>query len=417
MKFSRIALLPVLLFTISAMTFAPSVQAAQVAQGTPTLGPSVSGMQVKGLQKDRSNEIVYFGPDEYPLSMNPLTGLVVEDPALLERRPMAIKITNHPRTVRPQSGLSRADVVYEYYMERGISRFIAVFYGQEAEKVGPVRSGRFFDEHIFRMYDAIFAFDSADIHVMDYFIELGPEVYLRFAIEGGIDQKRTCQPNLAYPLCRDPKVLDYNDLFANTRALGPGILVRGDHNDAPDLSGTLFSVQTPEGGRAAQNLFFRYSLLIYGKWEYSAEEQRYFREQEKLGYADENREEYRPLVDALTGEQIAAENVVALYVTHRYFIISNTTEIVQIDLIDSGEAVVFRDGLAYPAIWYRPPDGGVLQILDREGEPFPLKPGQTWYQVISWETVLQQVDADWRFRFYPPIVPDEPVYPPYFLLD
>ena len=414
MKSYRLALLPILLLAFSVMAVAPS---AQIAQGTPTPGPAVGSMRVEGLEKDRSHEIVYFGPDEYPTFMNPLTGLVVDDPVLLERRPMAIKITNHPRTVRPQSGLSRADVVYEYYMERGISRFIAVFYGQEAEKVGPVRSGRFFDEHIFRMYDAIFAFDSADIHVMDYFIELGPEVYLRFAIEGGIDRRRTCQPNVAYPLCRDSEVHNYNDLFANTRALGPGILARGDHNDAPDLTGTLFSLQPPEGGSAAQNLFFRYSLLIYGKWEYSVEEQRYLREQETIGFADERREEFRPLMDSLTGEQIAADNVVALYATHRYFIISPTTEIVQIDLIDSGEAIVFRDGLAYPAIWYRPADGGVLQILDREGDPFPLKPGQTWYQVLSWETTLGQEDEDWRFRFYTPEVPDEPIYPPYFKLD
>src|SRR5687767_1955906 len=83
---------------------------------------------------------------------NPLTGLAFADPSLAERRPMAIKITNSPDYVRPQSGLSLADVVYEYYIEWGDTRFIAVFYGNDAEQVGPVRSGRFFDEHILRMY-------------------------------------------------------------------------------------------------------------------------------------------------------------------------------------------------------------------------------------------------------------------------
>src|SRR5688572_23272367 len=48
---------------------------------------------------------------------NPLTGLPVNIPSLLERRPIAIKVGNSPDYVRPQSGLSLADVVYEYYIE------------------------------------------------------------------------------------------------------------------------------------------------------------------------------------------------------------------------------------------------------------------------------------------------------------
>jgi hypothetical protein len=410
----RLLLIPVLLIGVAMMNISPSALAAPLVQGTASPEAAVGGMVIKFLDKDRPTEIIYYGPDEYLEGMNPLTGLVVANPELLDRRPMAIKVTNHPRTVRPQPGLTRADVVYEYYMERGISRFIAVYYGEDAEKVGPVRSGRFFDEHIFEMYDAIFAFDSADTHVMSYFINKGPETYLQFAIEGGIDERRTCNAGVSYPLCRDPQVKDNNDLVADTRALGPAMVARGDHNNTPDLSGTLFSPTAPRGGTAADTLFFRYSLLIYGKWTYSMEDGRYYREQEQIGFADERREEYAPLMDSLTGEQVATDNVVALYATHRYFIISPTTEIVQIDLIDSGEAVVFRDGLSYPAIWYRPPDGGVLQILDREGEPFPLKPGNTFYQVLSWESVLMQEDAEWRFRFYAPEIPDEPIYPSYF---
>jgi len=65
-------------------------------------------------------------PDFNPLNTNnPLTGLPVSNPSLLERRPMVIKITNAPDIIRPQSGLTLADVVYEYYIEWGDTRFIA----------------------------------------------------------------------------------------------------------------------------------------------------------------------------------------------------------------------------------------------------------------------------------------------------
>ena len=66
-------------------------------------------------------------------SLNPLTGLLPSDPSLMERRPLAIKVANYPRYVRPQSGLTLADTVFEYYIEAGLTRFIAVFYGNDSE--------------------------------------------------------------------------------------------------------------------------------------------------------------------------------------------------------------------------------------------------------------------------------------------
>lgn len=44
--------------------------------------------------------------------------------------------------VRPQSGLSAASVVYEVVVEGGITRLMAVFGGETAAEVGPVRSAR-----------------------------------------------------------------------------------------------------------------------------------------------------------------------------------------------------------------------------------------------------------------------------------
>jgi len=57
------------------------------------------------------------------------------------RRPLGAMIENHVEA-RPQSGLSSADVVYEAVAEGGITRFLAVFYCQDATFVGPVRSAR-----------------------------------------------------------------------------------------------------------------------------------------------------------------------------------------------------------------------------------------------------------------------------------
>jgi hypothetical protein len=60
------------------------------------------------------------------------------------RRPITMMLENHVEA-RPESGLSRADVVYEAVAEGGITRFMSVFYcGAAAEDVlaAPLRSAR-----------------------------------------------------------------------------------------------------------------------------------------------------------------------------------------------------------------------------------------------------------------------------------
>lgn len=60
------------------------------------------------------------------------------------RRPIAMMIENHT-DARPESGLSKADVVYEAVAEGGITRFLSIFYcGGSAEDViaAPLRSAR-----------------------------------------------------------------------------------------------------------------------------------------------------------------------------------------------------------------------------------------------------------------------------------
>jgi hypothetical protein len=58
-----------------------------------------------------------------------------------KHRPLGIMIENH-QEARPQSGLSSADVIYEIVAEGGITRFLSIFYCQQAEEVGPIRSAR-----------------------------------------------------------------------------------------------------------------------------------------------------------------------------------------------------------------------------------------------------------------------------------
>jgi hypothetical protein len=75
-----------------------------------------------------------------------INGLPVDDPTLLERRVLAVKMDNHVNA-RPQSGVQEADVVFEIVVE-GITRFLTLWQQSDTDYFGPMRSGRPTDPHI-----------------------------------------------------------------------------------------------------------------------------------------------------------------------------------------------------------------------------------------------------------------------------
>ena len=75
---------------------------------------------------------------------SPLNGVLYTPAEAAEwqaRRPLALTVNNHV-LVRPQSGVSSADIVYEAVAEGGITRLLAIFHSNIPEVVGAVRSAR-----------------------------------------------------------------------------------------------------------------------------------------------------------------------------------------------------------------------------------------------------------------------------------
>jgi hypothetical protein len=69
-------------------------------------------------------------PTAIPNVPNPLTGLPVADPALLDLPALLVSISHFPATARPQAGLSFAPYVFEIYITEGATRFLTAFYGE-----------------------------------------------------------------------------------------------------------------------------------------------------------------------------------------------------------------------------------------------------------------------------------------------
>ncbi len=328
-----------------------------------------------------------FGPTNFPVDVNPLTGLYVDDPTLLDRRPVAVKIQTFPRTQRPDWGVNLADIVFDYYQNNGLTRLMAVFYGNAAEKVGPVRSTRLFDDHILRMYGAHFAFGGGDQRILNRLFN--SEYANRLVVEG----TSSCPA-----LCReDPQ--GFNFLIANTLEVGPYIESRGGDDSRPNLDGMTFMHETPQSDMSGENVYVRYSISSYVNWKYDPESGRYLRFQDSTEAHTPQEETFEPFLDRLDNQQVAADNVVILKILHQYTYKSGNSEIVDIMFGGSGEAYAFRDGKAYKLQWNRP-TGSMFTLTNADGTPYAYKPGTTWIQVVGQNSTTDPTqDNGLRFEF------------------
>jgi len=301
--------------------------------------------------------------------MNPLTGLVADDMSELEKRPVAIKISNFPAVVRPQAGLSHADVVIEHEAEVQLTRFTAIFYGEGAERVGPVRSARPIDLEIPAMFRAFFAFSGASPGVVQRIKEsdfsdrvLSPDP--NWNTEGF---KRIPQAGRAYE----------HTLFTDTPTLWEIAEEKG-WNSRQELVGWTFAEDPPDGGQPVTRLALAYHPQ-YLSTEYSFDPR-------EGGY---RRTIFRePHIDELTGEQLIADNVAVLYAHHAPTDIveditgSRPLYSVEIQLWGEGPMQLFRDGRMYQGRWERPDREDLVRFVDAMGNALPLKPGHTWIQLV-----------------------------------
>lgn len=332
-----------------------------------------------------------YGPSNFPMGVDPLTGLRVADPNLLNRRPIVIKVENIPRTDRPQWGLTLADIIFEYYTEQGGTRFAAVYYGQDAEKVGPIRSARFFDFNVVQMYKGVFAFGFAYADL--YSAILSSNFGNRLLVEGYGSSPALVrvEPN------------DHNYLIANTLEF-PAVLKAKKIDNTPQvLDGMFFSPRAPAADKPATQIYIRYSGSVYNRWDYDPASGRYLRFADAVDDVNRNNEKYTQLTDRLNGKPVAADNLVILQVEHKYVKKTADTEVFDMKLIGEGKAFIARDGQLYEVKWKRAKTTDVFTLVNKDGTLFPFKPGQTFIEVLANNSTLTDLKSgSWKFTWLLP---------------
>jgi hypothetical protein len=335
-------------------TFTPTATATHTPSPSPTFTPSPTATIV--------------GPSEYPENFNPLTGLPYPNEAAKNRRTLIVKVSNFPEVVRPQSGLDKADIVFEYEVEGAVTRFAAIYRSQGAEKVGSVRSARLLDLELVPMFQALLAYSGANTWIDNYILEADWK-WQALSPQHGVN----CPPFCRYP---DDKRAYEHTLFGNVFEMWD-VAEQRQVNQGMAMRGFAFSDVPDTGGQPVQDILVDYwSPHQDTRWQYHPDDGRYYRYNNGV-----------PHVDAVTGQQLSTDNVVVLEAEHidRPDIYDSEIggTVIETVLWGRGTAWLFRDGLWFQGIWAHAQGKSGLWLLFPDGEtPMHLKPGQTWFNVV-----------------------------------
>jgi hypothetical protein len=328
---------------------------------------------------------VEIGPEVYPEGVNPLTGLPVSNSQTLGYSPALVSITNFPISARPQAGLSFSPFVFEMYIGEGMTRFLALFYGDYPQKsenstiqldddrIGPVRSGRLPFESLRKLYNGFLVMASASPTVKS---SLNSYTNVWGTDQGDIN-------SAMIPATRLEEIASQNP----------------DRIQQRMLSGLLFDPNTPLDGKTANKIWIPFSFLNQVIWRYDAQSGAYLRYQDNADGTT-----FTQATDRLNNEPLTYENVVVLFADHAAA--RETLIDITFMYIDRMPALLFRDGKMYEIYWttanadYEKTTGRVrpIRFIDAQGNPFPLKPGQTWVEIVQPFTRYREVvDSDVYF--------------------
>lgn len=303
-------------------------------------------------------------PSPAPPPVAALTGIELPEP--IERPVLAVKIDNASAAL-PPDGLEDADIVFEEEVEGGLTRFLALFHSDDPKEVGPVRSGRESDADLLPQFEPVLGLSGAAAPVEKLFRDAG----IAFFQEGDTAAKS------AFYRVTD-RIAPHN-LFAHTEDLWD----IGEDLPQPTEPVFTFDEEVPAGGEETESLAMTYSSFANATWTWEPDANVWERDQNGSPHATAD------------GRTIGSENVVVMRVKARP---GNRTDsagnpTVDLDVIGRGKATFLRDGEAFEGTWRKEAPEEPLEWFDSDGDPFPLRPGKTWIEVLPIGDELELQDA------------------------
>ncbi len=268
-----------------------------------------------------------------------------------------VSVDNHINAY-PQSGLDKADMVIELMAEGGVTRFLAFFDSYHAEKIGPVRSARYYFAEIVKGYPSAFAHAGGNADAL----ALIPHLKI-------MDLDEIYNSGAAFVRTKDRK--PPHNLYTSTEMMlkhskSKGFAIK-------DLEGLPLG-QAPEiENQAAQSAHiidipYTNTKYYYHSVTYTYEDGNYYR------YVNGKK------FETADGVRIAPANLIIMEIPSRTVVKEEVQS--EMNVLGQGKAKFFRDGIVYEGTWKKEKTSDPFTFY-QEGQLMNFKEGQTWIQVVQ----------------------------------
>jgi len=285
----------------------------------------------------------------------PLTGMETDEG--VNNRIVGVMVNNHPKA-RPQTGLSKADIVFEMLTEGDITRLLALYQSEQPEVVGPVRSAREYYFNLAKDYDAIYVYHGAAGFVDDMIEDSGVE-FLNgkdYDNDGHLFKRESFRkaPHNSY--------LQFDAVFDVASENGYHITAA---YEPMQFLGTEELAEIP--GEAAHQVEVKYSSN-------PAEAITYVYDEDEAVYNRFTGGEQT--VELESNKPVQLENVFIIETSHQVIDDEGRRKI---DLEFGGNAYLLQQGKIQQIEWENQ-NGRIVPVND--GNPVGLVPGKTWINVM-----------------------------------
>ncbi|HEU5089234.1 MAG TPA: DUF3048 domain-containing protein [Roseiflexaceae bacterium] len=348
--------------TPPAPTSAPieATQAPAATTAPPTAEPTLEASTAPPTSLPEPTSIPATAEPTIPAATPAPTGLAGSlVRGTVTKRPYVIMIDNHPNAY-PQSGMNESALVFEALAEFGVTRFMVVYapgITPEVDKIGPVRSTRLYFAQWALAFGGMYAHAGGSPQGLQLVESTDQLVNLDALVRANTGYFRRSETRKAP-----------HNLYTSTAEIAVAASDLDADAATRDDIGYLFKDDAPAAERpASQQLsyFFLYREDSAG-WVYDPDTNGYWRL--RRGKA---------AVDADTGEQLTAKNVVVIEVKEAP-IAGDAKGRIEQEVVGSGLARVFLDGVEREVTWRKDTPEAPLLFLDSNGQEVRFNPGRIW---------------------------------------
>lgn len=300
----------------------------------------------------KEEEIIEIRKEGIP---SPISGIYASE-AKVNRRPVAVMFDNHPNA-RWQSGLSQAEVVYEFLVEAPYTRYMGIYLIQEPNSIGPIRSSRPYFVSTLLEYDPIYVRVGGSAQAKKDILQL------KIADIDGLSSS-----NAVLWKNKNVNKKAPHNTYTSMEAIRKTQVDR-KYKLVGEYEGFKFHEEDEDlNGLNANKIVINYYKDNITSYTYNPEDKLYYRKKDGKDHIDE-----------LDKSPIVAKNIIIQDAKTK---IIDKEGRLNIDLIGEGRGKYISNGKVIDVKWSKKSRNSKTYFFDEKGKEIVLNPGVTWIQVV-----------------------------------